>query len=617
MAEKIRVADYLAQKLVENGVRHVFMLTGGGAMHLNDALGHAKGLQVVCCHHEQTLAMAADAYTRLTNRLACVNVTTGPGGLNAMNGVFGAYVDSIGMVIVSGQVKRETVVSNTGLELRQLGDQEVRIVECVKPITKFAYLIQDPTEIRYIAEKAIWLARSGRPGPVWIDVPVDVQSALVDPDTLRGFDPYGQGLGEGFALPAEANPQRGEALRSTCGAILARLREAERPIILAGMGVRIAGAYEPFLDLIDRLGVPVATCWNAHDLLPNAHPLYAGRPGPIGERAGNFSVQSSDLVLILGSRLSIRQVGYNYRSFARDAFKVMVDIDKAELAKPTLSIDMPVHADLAQTIDTMLDLTVSWETPSAHRAFLGWAKERLERYPTVLPEYWATVGKVNPYCFAAELFEQLEEDEIVVTGDGTACTVTFQAAVLKSGQRLFHNNGCASMGFDIPAAIGAAWAHPERPRIISIAGDGSAMQNIQELQTIVGQKLPIKLFVLNNDGYHSIRQTQQNFFNGNSVGCGPDSGVTFPSFERLAYGFGLAYVRANDHQDLSSAIRSTLAQEGPVLCEVMLDKAQTFSPKLGSRRLDDGSMITSPLEDMSPLLSPEELQANLLIPALR
>jgi len=617
MASKIRVADYLAQALVQHGVQHVFMLTGGGAMHLNDALGHTPGLQVVCCHHEQTLAMAADAYTRLTNRVACVNVTTGPGALNALNGVFGAYVDSIGMVVVSGQVKRETILTNTGLPLRQLGDQEVRIVDMVGPITKMAVLMQNPQEVRYVIEKALWLASSGRPGPCWIDVPVDVQAALVDPDTLRGFDPLAEGLGEPYALPAEAGRLRGARLEEACDEVLERLKTAKRPVILAGMGVRLSGAYDSFLNLIDRLGVPVATCWNAHDLLPNAHPLYAGRPGPIGERAGNFAVQNADLVIILGSRMSIRQVGYNYRSFARQAFQIMVDIDKVEMQKPTLSIDMPIHADLRDFIEILQAKTQDYVAAPEHGAYVAWTKQRLARYPANLPEYWDTKGVVNPYCFAEELFRQLEENDIIVTGDGTACTVTFQVADLKQGQRLFHNNGCASMGFDVPAAIGAAWAAPNLKRIISIAGDGSVMQNIQELQTIVGQKLPVKLFVLNNDGYHSIRQTQQNFFDGKSVGVGPESGVTFPSFERLAYGFDMPYVRANDHADLASAIAATLAQPGPVLCEVMLDKGQVFAPKLGSRRLEDGSMITSPLEDMSPLLSREELQENMLTPIER
>ncbi len=611
----MRVSDVVAEVLVRAGVTHVFMLTGGGAMHLNDALGHRPGLNVVCCHHEQALAMAADAYARITGRPACVNVTTGPGGINALNGVFGAHTDSLPMIVVSGQVKRETMISTTGLPLRQLGDQEVDIVAMVKPITKMAEVVFDASDARYLAEKAVWMATSGRPGAVWLDVPVDVQAMQVDFDTLRSFDAVVDGHGGEYGLPLETHYTKGEALRHTCTHLLERLRHAKRPVILAGTGIRISGAYAAFRTLIERLGIPVATAWNAHDLLPNAHPLYAGRPGPIGERAGNFTVQNSDLCIVLGTRLSIRQVGYNYRSFARHAYRVMVDIDRAELMKPTIAIDLPIHADLAELINMMLTETEAYSILQVHREYVVWAKERLARYPTVLPRHRTSDNMVNPYAFAEELFGQLQENDIIVTGDGTACTVTFQVADIKEGQRLFHNNGAASMGFDLPAAIGACYTAPINKRVICIAGDGSVMQNIQELQTISGANLPVKIIVLNNNGYHSIRQTQENYFDGRSVGCGPESGVSFPDFERLAAGFRLSFYRISSYQDLSTGIADLLATPGPAMLEVMLDQNQVFEPKLGSQKLPDGSMVTSPLEDQSPLLDREEFYDNMIVPS--
>ena len=617
MSQLVRLADYVASTLVEHGVEHVFMLTGGGAMHLNDALGRAPGLRYVCCHHEQALSMAAEAYFRLSNRLACLNVTTGPGGINALNGVHGAYTDSIGMIVISGQVKRETMRAHAGVPLRQLGDQEVDIVAMARPITKFAEVVTDPSSIRHLLEKALWLARTGRPGPVWLDIPIDVQASLIDPSALRGFDPVKEGFGREFALPSEYGRLRGDALRSAARRVLDVVRRAERPVILPGTGVRLSGAYDVFREVVDRLGVPVAPGWNAQDAIEDAHPLYAGRPSTVGDRAGNFAVQNSDVLLVLGCRLNIRQISYNYASFARAAHKIMVDVDTAELRKATLSIDDPIHADLAEFLPVLLSEAQAFERLPAHAEYLVWIQERRRRYPTVLPEYWSKPEPVNPYCFTDVLFDQLVEDEVIVMADATAAVVTCQAAKLKRGQRLFSNSGAASMGYDLPAAIGAWHAMPEgRRRIICIAGDGSIMQNLQELQTIVGQGIPAKIFLYNNEGYHSIRQSQQAHFGGFSVGCGPDSGVTFPDFERLASGFGLAYVRVSHHDDMADAVRRTLTHEGACICEILVDKEQAFAPKLSSKRLEDGSMVTAPLEDLAPFLSRGELKENMLIPLI-
>jgi acetolactate synthase-1/2/3 large subunit len=610
----MRVADYIAQRLAELGLTHVFLVTGGGAMHLNDAFGRARGLTYVCCHHEQACAMAADAYARLGGKPAILNVTTGPGGINALNGVFGAYTDSLPMVVVSGQVRRETIAGNFPLGLRQLGDQEVDIVRMVGGITKSAVAVQDPQRIRYEIEKAVHLATTGRPGPTWVDVPIDIQGAFIDPDTLPGFDP--------LAAPAEAAAAtetgllEGEALRDAAKAVVAELRRAKRPCILPGSGIRIAGCEPAFQRVIARLGAPVPTAFNAHDLVANDHPLYAGRAGTVGDRAGNFAVQNADFLLVLGCRLNIRQISYNWGSFARGAVKAMVDIDRAELHKPTLSIDLPIHADLNAFLAALEAELADYAPPEAHGDYLGWCQERVARYPTVLPDYWRGESAVNPYCFGAALFDALTPEDIVVTGDGTACVVVFQSAKLKQGQRLFSSSGCASMGYDVPAAIGAWHASNKTGRIICIAGDGSIMMNLQELQTIVGQRIPVKLFVLNNDGYHSIRQTQQNYFPDNVVGCGPESGVTFPDFQKLGAAFGLETRVATTHADLAESIRLTLDGAGAQLCEVMLDKAQPFAPKLSSRRLEDGRMVTSALEDLAPFLSREEMADNMLIPML-
>ncbi|MEO8141459.1 MAG: thiamine pyrophosphate-binding protein, partial [Sphingomicrobium sp.] len=418
----VRLSDYVAARLVEHGITDVFMLTGGGAMHLNDALGRAAGLRYICCHHEQALAMAAESYTRLSGRLAALNVTTGPGGINALNGVHGAYTDSIAMIILSGQVKRETLRSNAP-GLRQLGDQEADIVAMVTPITKFAALVDDPAEIRFLLEKALWLAEHGRPGPVWLDIPIDVQSAMIEPADLRGFDPATEDDG---AL-------EGDALREPARQLIAMLREAKRPVLLPGTGVRIAGAHDLFLKVADKLGIAIAPAWNAQDVVPDDHPLYVGRPGTVGDRAGNFAVQKSDLLLVLGCRLNVRQISYNFAAFAPDAVKVMVDVDAAELAKPTISIDLPIHAHLADFLTILLEELDGYEAPPAHAAYVEWGQQRRRKYPALLPEYWDTKGVVNPYCFVETLFDALGEDEVIVMADATAAVCTVQAAKLKLG----------------------------------------------------------------------------------------------------------------------------------------------------------------------------------------
>ncbi len=597
----IRVADYIAQFLAEHGIRHVFMVTGGGAMHLNDAFGRESRLEYVCCHHEQACAMAAESYFRLSGRMAAVNVTTGPGGINTLTGIHGAHVDSMAMFVVSGQSKRETLVSSTDLPLRQLGDQEVDIVAMVRGITKYAALVSDPQEIRYHLERAFHLATAGRPGPVWLDVPVDVQATRIDPATLRAYDPAEDAITFETKDPDVAARE-----------ILARLARAERPVIYAGTGVRLAGQVENLRRLAETIGVPVVCAWNTNDLMPDEHPMCAGRPGSVGDRAGNFAVQNSDALLVLGCRLNIRLISYNWENFARGAWKAWVDVDAAELKKPTVRPDFPVHADLRDFLPRLVSHSAG-ANPAQHGKWQQWCAERRRRYPVVLPEYWDTKS-VNPYCFVERLFERLDGSDVVVTGDGTACVAVFQAGRIWPGLRMYHNSGCAPMGYDLPGAIGAALARGDGTRVICVAGDGSIMMNLQELQTITGTRLPVKIFVLNNRGYHSIRQTQQNFFPDNVVGCGDESGVSFPNWEKIAAAFDLPFRRASNHAELPDAIAETLATDGPAFCEVVLDLAQPFAPKLSSRRLPDGRMVTAPLEDMAPFLSREELAENMFIP---
>ena len=598
----MKLSDYIAQKIVQFGIKHVFMVTGGGAMHLNHSLGTHKDLECIFNHHEQACAMGAEAYYRLNNQLALVNVTSGPGGTNTITGVYGAFVDSIGMLVISGQVKWETTVRSTGLPLRQYGDQELDIEELVRPVTKYTVMVTEPNSIRYHLEKALYLATSGRPGPVWLDIPLNVQAAQIDPDTLVGFDPV-----------ELIETWKSTDLVSASKAILEKIAGAKRPVVFAGGGVRLSGQHKTFIKLIEKLGIPVVTGWNAHDAIWNAHPNYVGRPGTIGDRAGNFAVQNADLLLILGSRLNIRQVSYNWKTFAREAYKIWIDIDENELKKPTVLADMPILASLSDLLPVMLN-EPNLAATEAHKEWLKWNIERKQRYPTVLPEYWDN-DRVNPYCFMQALFEQLPEGQNIVTGNGSACVISFQAAELKQNQRLWTNSGCASMGYDLPAAIGACIASGNEPTVC-LAGDGSIMMNLQELQTMIGLQLPIKLFILNNSGYVSIFQTQRNFFNGDEVGAGPKSGVTLPNFERLSTGFEIPFVKCSNHQEMADKIAEVMTIKGPVICEVIIDEEQSFQPKLSSKQLPDGRIVSPALEDLSPFLSREELSENMIIKLL-
>ena len=599
----IKVTDFIANYLVKQHITQVFMLTGGGAMHLNDSLGKHRQLNVIFNHHEQASAMAAESYARLTNRIAVVNVTTGPGGLNTLNGIFGAWTDSIPMLVLSGQVRYDTTVRSTGLPLRQLGDQEFDIIQSVAHMTKYTEMVTDPQTIKYHLEKALYLATHGRPGPVWLDIPMNVQGAMIDEATLHGYD-----------FPPAENQQPDNIASALLAQIVEKLRHAERPVILVGTGVRLSGAHDDFLKLIDVLHIPVTTAFNAHDVLPDSHPCYAGRPGTIGDRAGNFTVQNADVLLILGCRLNIRQIGYNIKSFARAAFKIMVDIDPIELKKPTLAIDLPIHADLVGFMPQLAAAVATRPLPE-RPAWRDWCITRRQKYPVILEEYWQQQALVDPYCFIATLNKHLPDNPIIVTANATACITAFQALVIKTGTRLFSNSGSASMGYDLPAAIGAAAAASNQP-VICLAGDGSIQQNIQELATISYHQFPIKIFLLNNNGYFSIRQTQGNFFGTPYVGIDTGSGLFFPHFEKIAAAYDLPYHYCDNHADLDQTVMATLNQLGPVICEIRLTTDRPFSPKSSSKRLADGRIVSRPLEDLAPFLSRKELAENMLIDIL-
>jgi acetolactate synthase I/II/III large subunit len=601
----LRVADYVAGRLAELGAEHVFMLTGGGAMFLNDAFGHEPRLTCVFNHHEQAGAFAAECYARIRNLPAVLNVTTGPGGINALNGVFGAWVDSIPMLVVSGQVKRETCLATYTIPgLRQLGDQEADILSLVRGITKYAVFVDDPATIRYHLEKAWHLARRGRPGPCWLDIPIDVQSTQVDPETLKAYDPADDPIAYAGNLP------------EICAQVAEKLAGAKRPVILAGKGIRLGEALAEFESVIRRLQIPVVPGWTSIDLLPADDPLFCGVAGDLGTRAGNFTVQNADVLLILGNRLGLRQVSYNWGSFARAAYKIQVDVDDVEARKPTVHPDLFVHSDVKPFLAELLKAIPSDTDPGRRKDWLDWCKERQVRYPVVQPRQREPKNGtlVNPYHFMDRLYANLAPDDIVVCGNGTANVVGFQTARIQKGQRLIANTGDASMGYDLPAAIGAAVARPQG-RVVCLAGDGSLQLNLQELQTLVQYRLPVKLFVLNNNGYLSIRLSQANMFK-RLTGEGPASGVSFPDIVKLAEAYGLPAIRLG-WEGLEAGLGDFLAWPGSAICEVLLDPDQPFEPRIASRPLPDGRIVSSPLEDMSPFLSDEELQENLFIPSLR
>lgn len=645
-----KVSNYIAEKLLEAGIEDVFMITGGGAMHLDDALGHQEGLHCIFNHHEQACAMAAEGYARIHGKIAAVCVTTGPGGINAMTGVAGGYIDSIPMLVISGQVRYDTMARSTGLHLRAMGDQEYDITKSVANMTKYCEMVADPMRIRFCLEKALYLAYAGRPGPVWLDIPLNVQAAMVETDDLIGFDieDYKAG-GAGWALQDSVSVPR--IPEDICGKgeyraipapkvteeqareIIEKVRAAKRPVINAGNGIRIGGAHEVFMRIVEKLRIPVVTGADSIDCIYDEHPLYVGKGGNVGDRPGNFAIQNSDLVLSLGSRLSFRQVGYRFDTWARDAYVIVNDIDSEELKKPTFHADMRVHADvrdLLLTMEAVLDgeckTAVTEEFSAKPAAEAGnhdeWVKicqDWKRNYP-VIQKYHLEDGtdtEANVYAFAHEMSSRLNEGQTVVVGNGSANVVCGHGSTMKKGQRFISNSGIASMGYGLPASIGACIAGHNQD-VVLVTGDGSIQMNIQELQTVIGYQLPIKIFIINNGGYHSIRQTQKNFFGEPLIGIGADSGdLTFPSMEKLAWAYGFPYVSIHNNREIGEKVEETLAIDGPVICEVFVTLEQNFEPKSAAKKLSDGTLVSPPLEDMAPFLPDEEMDRIMIVPRIR
>ena len=606
---KIRLADYVADFLVSHGVTDVFSVVGGGAMHLNDALGHHHALHVTYNHHEQACAMAAEAYARLENRIAAVCVTTGPGGTNALTGVLGGWLDSIPMMIISGQVRYDTTarfaVQATGARVRAMGDQEYDIVRSVTPMTKYAAMVENPMDIRMILEKAWHLATTGRPGPVWVDIPVNYQGAFIETDDLVSYDPSA----DDKLLP----PLVEDAVIQT---VLKKLRHAKRPILHAGYGIRLSGGYGAFRRVIEKLNIPVVTYWNAVDLIEDDHPLYCGRAGNMGDRPGNWAIQNADLILAVGTRISIRQVGYSWKTWARAAEVIMVDIDENELKKPTLHVEMPIWADAKDFLTKLCG--AAEEKVFSGEEWLETCRRWKRDYPAVLPRHWEENGETaNVYAFIRYLSSRLPENSLTAVSNGACCVVGNQAYCIQKGSRMANNSAVASMGYGLPAAIGTCIGGGRRDTIC-LEGDGSIMMNLQELQTIITNRLPIKVFLINNQGYHSIRITQKNLFSNHSkVGIGPESGdLSFPNFRKIAQAFGFPYICAHSNAEMRQAVDQALAAEGPVFTEVFTDTNQVWEPKSSTKRLPDGTLVSSPLEDLAPFLPREELKNQMFIPLL-
>jgi len=596
----MRLADYVMQRVAEAGVGHVFMVPGGGAMHLNDALGLRKDLAFVSTLHEQAAAIAAEAYARVTNNLGVALVTTGPGGTNAITGLAGAWLESTPCLFISGQVKRADLKGSLGV--RQLGPQELDIVSIVTPITKYAVTVMDPLSIACEIDKALYLARTGRPGPVWLDIPLDVQGAQIDPGSLERYD-----AGSADRLPDDVTDQ--------IERVIDLLNRAERPVLLVGNGVRLAGAGDALLRLVDALDVPVLATWMGADLLWETHPRYFGKPGTVASRGANYTLQNADLLLSIGARLDVPVTGFDRSQFARAAEVVVVDIDASEIAKLGTVVDLPVCADAATFISGVLERSGTIAAVD-RTAWLDRCTDWKSRYPVILPEYWERADFVNTYAFSSVLADELDGDDLIIPGSSGVGIDTFWLAfAVKQGQRLFSTGGLGAMGFGLPASIGGCLASG-RKRTISVDGDGGFQLNIQELETVVRLDLPIKFFVINNDGYASIRASQNNHFHGNLVGSDPSSGLTLPDLVKIGAAYGIATERITDNAGLKAGIRAALDRPGPVLCEVMVAPDQAIGPRVSSALRPDGSIVSRPLEDLWPFLDREELRANMLIPTI-
>jgi acetolactate synthase I/II/III large subunit len=594
----MKVSDYVMQTVASHGVKHVFMLPGGGAMHLNDSLGRTPGLEFVCNLHEQAAAIAAEAYAKATGGLGVALVTTGPGSTNAVTGVVGAWQDSTPCLFISGQVKTPDLRGTSAV--RQMGVQEVDIVAIVASVTKYAVTVTDPSSIRFHLEKALHLAHAGRPGPVWIDIPLDVQAATIDVDSLVGFDPE-----------PEASPASLEQDVLHC---IELLNAAERPVVLIGNGVRLAGAESRIDELLALLRAPVLTTWLAIDLIADDHPLFAGRPGAVAPRGANFTLQNSDFLLVLGARLDLVLTAFSHERLARGARKVMVDVDAAELKKMKTAIDVPVCADVGNFIAELMRHS-DHVSRRDRTAWIGRTQEWKARYPLVADEHRDPAKPISVYHLADVASEVLEEGATIVSGSSGAGIEIFLLALrVKRRQRVIHTTALGAMGFGLPATIGASLGRGGAP-VFCVDGDGGFQLNIQELATVARLNLPIKFFILSNEGFSSIRTSQLQWF-GRLVAADSSSGLTFPNVRRVAEAYGIATAVLDCPEQLEAQLRNVLAMPGPVVCEVMTIPDETRAPRVSSYQRADGSMVSRPLEDMWPFLDREEFRANMIVPPI-
>ncbi len=609
----MKVSNYIAEKIADFGITNVFMVTGGVAMHMDDSLGHSPRLKVTFHHHEQACAMAAEAYARIDNRPACVCVTAGPGATNAITGVVCGWMESQPMLVLSGQVRTQISVRSTGLNLRTMGVQEYDVTPAASHMTKYAALIERKEDVRYHLEKALYLMMAGRRGPVWLDVPLDIQAASVEPDELRGFDPVAEGYEEAPA-PVEGFPSV-PVNEDTSARILEKLRQAERPLIFAGFGVRASGGWADFMKMVHTLGIPVITGMSSVDIMAEEDPYYAGRSGMTGSRPGNFALQNCDVLLSIGSRQSIHQTGFDFSTWARGAYTIINDLDVEELRKPNLHVDLPVLGDARSLCRLLTEMVGSGENFRRENWLATIARWR-ERYPVVLDRMKAPQpdGLGNTYRFYDVLSDLLGPEDNIVVSCGTSRVAGSQTFRIKEGQRFVTNSSTASMGYGLPAAIGVSRADESRT-VTLVTGEGSFMMNMQEMQTIATNRMPVRIFMVCNGGYHSIRQTQNAYFGKPLIGVGPESGdLDFPDPAKIAACFGFSYSESRSNETIADDLAKAMELPLPSLTAVYVTTTQKTEPKTASRKLEDGTFVSAPMEDLAPFLPREELAENMFIP---
>jgi len=596
----MKLSDYVVQFLVDHGIHDIFLVSGGGIMHLLDSVGRNPSMHYYCNHHEQACAISAEAYARSTNHVGACLVTTGPGGANALSGVAGAWVDSIPVLVISGQVRTDLMADYS--KLRSFGPQEGNIVAMARSVTKYARTIRDPKTIRQELELALITATSGRPGPVWLDIPLDVQGSRIDE---AGLVPHGP------LLASTNGEQRVRGLSRDVSLVVEALQAARRPIFVAGNGIHLSGSEDLLLRLLEQLPVPVVVSHAAKDLVPEDHPRYAGVFGPAGQRRANFAVQCSDCLISLAGGLCVSKTGFDYRGFASRARKIIVDIDEGQLLHQAIKPDLAIQADIRAFLAELLHQTTGIALRPRTRwldAIAAWR----QRFPLILDDYDGDREHVNSYVFMDKLSDLLAPSDVVVAGAGVEAASYWQAFKVKRGQRTMINGNWGAMGWDLPAAVGACVGSGRR-RTICVTGDGSIQMNVQELQTIRHYSLPIKTFVFNNRGYTCIRTTQNSLFDGRFVGADPESGVDNPDFALIARAYGLDYQHILNNGEMIGKVRQFLSTPGPSLCEVNLSEQQGITPKASTFKHPDGTLESRPLEDMSPFLPREELSDNLRI----